>query len=1061
MIEDLADGQYLVKYVGDVPGEYNIEVKYVNEDAVGESIRGFPSKSTFTDQGKAEDNDFTGKLVVDYLQKKLVELDKWTSVNSAGIETQGTDYDTNVKTLLSVKEHIQKINESKHKNLLDLEIIEQILKNFEKAKTPRNKDAEFCNKLIRELNSLEKRGEATEKLIQTNIKSEASKRKDEIKQFEDILKNYLLQLKTKAMYKYATGCEAAQAEMEIVNSIVEQYKVSFDDYDYYAKMFEYPEVIEQAKKNLEMISKDTGSIKGLWFQIKKIQDLFEEWLDMGWEHVDGQEMADKLKVENKLLTGLPNLDRKSNVFMGIAADIKNWNIFLPLVQEMKSEAMAAPDDRHWNKVRELLSTDFQIDNELKLRKFWECEIYTNKYKEFIEECTEQAKQESKIEQNLEKIEGFWVNVDWGKVPLELKDCTINQLKIDDESAEVLEEHQLTMQTIAASKFMAHFEEKVTIWQKGLSLVSDTVADLADVQKTWSFLINLFIYSDEVKKELPDESEEFVGIDKQVRQILKDAETHTNIFEFCTREDPEDGKTVWKKMQTIFKELAKCQKGLNDFLASKRKVFPRFYFLTMDELLDVLANGNNPYLLFAEKNYMNKVVQAGDKLKMDVVEGKPSIIRSMNAFVGVETVIFPGGGLTITGKVENYLNDILNGVLKAIKDQAKLSNKEWAQKKEKVAWITENYAQLNLLTNNINWVVNTESALERLQKGELDALKVLHQTIVDGLNALIIMVQGKLEKSVRTKIMCLITIDTHNRDIIEILIAENVRKSDEFQWASQLKFYWDTKEDDCQIAICDARLWYYYEYLGNGNRLVVTPLTDRIYVTATQALHLKMGCAPAGPAGTGKTETTKDLSSAVGKACYVFNCSPEMSFEAMGITFKGLAASGCWGCFDEFNRLIPEVLSVCSVQYKAVTDAIKAGKERFIMEGDEVELDPTNGAFITMNPGYLGRAELPEGLKALFRPITVVVPDLRLICENILMAEGFIEAKVLATKFTVLYSLCSALLSKQDHYDWGLRAIKSVLVVAGEFKRGEPDQPEGGLLFRALRDFNYPKIASID
>jgi dynein heavy chain len=272
VIEDLADGQYLVKYVGDVPGEYNIEVKYVNEDAVGESIRGFPSKSTFTDQGKAEDNDFTGKLVVDYLQKKLVELDKWTSVNSAGIETQGTDYDTNVKTLLSVKEHIQKINESKHKNLLDLEIIEQILKNFEKAKTPRNKDAEFCNKLIRELNSLEKRGEATEKLIQTNIKSEASKRKDEIKQFEDILKNYLLQLKTKAMYKYATGCEAAQAEMEIVNSIVEQYKVSFDDYDYYAKMFEYPEVIEQAKKNLEMISKDTGSIKGLWFQIKKIQD---------------------------------------------------------------------------------------------------------------------------------------------------------------------------------------------------------------------------------------------------------------------------------------------------------------------------------------------------------------------------------------------------------------------------------------------------------------------------------------------------------------------------------------------------------------------------------------------------------------------------------------------------------------------------------------------------------------------------------------------------------------------------------------------------------------------
>lgn len=182
---------------------------------------------------------------------------------------------------------------------------------------------------------------------------------------------------------------------------------------------------------------------------------------------------------------------------------------------------------------------------------------------------------------------------------------------------------------------------------------------------------------------------------------------------------------------------------------------------------------------------------------------------------------------------------------------------------------------------------------------------------------------------------------------------------------------------------------------------------------------------------------------------------------MGGIFKGLAASGSWGCFDEFNRLVPEVLSVCSVQFKSVTDAIKAGKSRFVIQDDEINLDPTCGVFITMNPGYLGRSELPEGLKALFRPITVVVPDLELICENMLMAEGFIGAKVLAKKFTTLYALCRDLLSKQAHYDWGLRAIKSVLVVAGGFKRAEPELDEKALLMRALRDFNIPKIVAED
>lgn len=77
------------------------------------------------------------------------------------------------------------------------------------------------------------------------------------------------------------------------------------------------------------------------------------------------------------------------------------------------------------------------------------------------------------------------------------------------------------------------------------------------------------------------------------------------------------------------------------------------------------------------------------------------------------------------------------------------------------------------------------------------------------------------------------------------------KVDCFEWVCQLRSYWDDDIADCRIRICDASFPYGYEYLGNGARLVITPLTDRIYITATQACWLSLGTAPAGPAGTGE------------------------------------------------------------------------------------------------------------------------------------------------------------------------------------------------------------------
>ncbi|XP_045527512.1 dynein beta chain, ciliary-like [Pieris brassicae] len=796
------------------------------------------------------------------------------------------------------------------------------------------------------------------------------------------------------------------------------------------------------EKFLKQCRRELKLIKQLWDYYYLVMGTIEFWKKSPWKKIDADGMDQECKRFTKDMRQLDKDMRVWEPYISIEGTIKNLMTSLRAVTDLQNPAIK---DRHWVELMMATKVKFNIDDDTTLADLLALNLH--KYEEEVKTIVDKSVKEAAMEKTLKELEATWAIMEFDYT---VHDRTGSKLpKASEELVETLEDNQNQVQNMMSSKFIGFYEAEVTAWQKKLGTADAVIAIWFEVQRKWQYLESIFVGSDDIRAQLPEDSKRFDTIDKTFKELLKDIGNTPNVVQATNKPGLLD------KLEELMKSLNLCEKALNNYLETKRLAYPRFYFVSSADLLDILSNGNNPP---AVARHLSKLYDNLAKLVFPKPGSKHAI--EMISKENEEHVPFKAPCCDCSGKVELWLNRVTDCMRYTLRDIFEHSVKSY-EDKPRDEWVFDWPAQPALVGTQIWWTTETNQAFEKLEEGYEGALKDYQKKQIMQLNALIVLLLGDLTVGDRQKIMTICTIDVHSRDVVAKLIVAKVETSNAFQWQSQLRHRWDMKLNNCFANICDAQFLYDYEYLGNTPRLVITPLTDRCYITLTQSLHLIMGGAPAGPAGTGKTETTKDLGRALGIMVYVFNCSEQMDYKSCGNIYKGLAQTGAWGCFDEFNRISVEVLSVVSVQVKSVLDAIKAKKKKFDFMGEFITLIPTIGMFITMNPGYAGRTELPENLKALFRPCAMVVPDFELICEIMLVAEGFQEARLLARKFITLYTLCKELLSKQDHYDWGLRAIKSVLVVAGSLKRGDRLRPEDQVLMRALRDFNIPKIVTDD
>ncbi|RNF23496.1 Dynein heavy chain family protein [Trypanosoma conorhini] len=691
-----------------------------------------------------------------------------------------------------------------------------------------------------------------------------------------------------------------------------------------------------------------------------------------------------------------------------------------------------------------------------------------RFKDDIVAISAAATEEDKLQQQIDKVNALW-NGGGPKPPMEfqfhnhkdVKDLyTLVGASVEDVTA-LLEDSAIAMSTIGSSRCcQGVLRAQVDRWEHRLRYMQETLDRWVELQRNWIYLENIFS-SAEIRSQWKDDAKRFEKVDRFFRDLMRKAHDMPTAYRGLLINAPvETGdatttKTLKLDLENNIKELEKVLASLERKLEEKRCAFPRFYFLSNDDLLDIFAKVKTPELI------MPHMLKMFDGIKtLSFLESND--ITHLVSMEG-ERVELVNKGIKARGPVEVWIDMLEREMFSTLRKHANTCLSDYEATGDRTTWMFRHPVQLVLIMEQLLWTRGVEEALGQPDSDSL--MSTFREECYKTLEELAGLTAKQLSKVQRILLSTLITIDVHGRDLVDEMCDNGVLEPKEFGWTKQLRVYWEQDEDghgNIFIRQNNSRFVYGYEYLGAQGRLVITPLTDRIYMTVTGALKLNLGAAPAGPAGTGKTETVKDLAKNLARQCIVYNCSDGVTYKMMEKFFSGLIQTGAWTCLDEFNRINIEVLSVIASQLLEIKIALQNGLETFTFQGSpNVRVRRTYGAFVTMNPGYAGRTELPDNLKILFRPVAVMTPDFRMIAEVILYSEGFTNAKDLSLKITQLYKLSSEQLSPQDHYDFGMRALKSILVMAGDLKRSQPDVEEDLTLIVACNDSNVPKFVAED
>lgn len=350
----------------------------------------------------------------------------------------------------------------------------------------------------------------------------------------------------------------------------------------------------------------------------------------------------------------------------------------------------------------------------------------------------------------------------------------------DELTLVLDETMATLNNILANRYVKAVRKTAEKHLQDVQLIMDIVEKWTEAQRKWMYLENIFGAAD-IKKQMAQESREFEICNAFIKNFVKRTNITPKLIKLVSKANDNLLQNLTKNTET----LERIEKQLEQYLEGKRQLFPRFYFLSNDELLEILAKAN---LLEMVEQHLGKCFEGLVRLYMG--EGRSTATHFLvEGMISPEKEIIPfKGPFPAKGNVETWLDTLQKEMFEVIRKIISVGFRNYQTgNMKKTDWIRAHKSQVVAVASQIIWTFSTEEAIKDLN-ANAEAMTQHLEGIVRQLQDLTAMVRSDLSSILRKVVISLMTTEVHNRDIIQQLVNIECDSLNDFQWLQQLRYY---------------------------------------------------------------------------------------------------------------------------------------------------------------------------------------------------------------------------------------------------------------------------------